>query len=56
MPSRSAANDGRDRPFEFVLDRKPDGRQPRAERQQGNQVGQQRADRNELKRRTLVAR
>src|SRR5262249_4991368 len=40
-------NDGSDRPFELVLDRKPDRRQSPAQREQRDQVRHQRAHRNE---------
>ena len=39
-------HDRRQRPFELVLDRQPDGGQAGAKRQQGDDVGHQRAHRN----------
>ena len=39
-------DDGGHRPFELAFDRKPHPGQAGAERQQGNEIGQQRAHRN----------
>ena len=49
MPSSNAANTiAAERQFELVLDRQADRGQPRAQRQQRDQIGQQRAHRNRL--------